>query len=657
MAASTITIGQAVPAARVSRSIGVCTHWEYPNVYTTQYTALKARLLELGIKHVRGDVSRVADLWAAGIRSTVSGYTGGATPAEVIASLRSLAAVGAIYAIEGPNEPDNFWLARTYRGQTGPAASLLWQQDLWAEARADSAFATTAIIGPALGKTYFGGGSPFPADILEDYCDYGNFHPYPQANTFTQAQITYANLSSYYYRSTMPSNTLDVYPRHLTAHRPPFGTKPMMATESGYPTWSQGQSIPVQAKYVPRIMLENFRLGVERTWLYELVNQGTTDNREQSFGLLYNDLTPKPAWNQLKAVIAAFSDPLADPTVPSTPVSMSLTVNPPAGSGFTPAQVHHVAAVKADGTRVIAIWHEVTGEDLQAAVGARDLTHPGIPATLDMGRAMQGVSVVTMDPLTGSPVTPAALSVSGQAVSFDITDTVTIITASPVPANTGGPGNPTGRWDFVPVYGTWHRDPATEEPCTGYVTLSITHRITRTDGSAIYPKGVTRRISLDGTGSIATAFPAVDDPDIVEQDWVVKVVEEIDGSAPVTYEIEPRLSHLLLDPPGVNLVRVQQQTGGPSPAPALIRGVPGGLAGLDADGDVIDADGGKVTALDLSLLATPRTVWAPATAYPAWANVTYQQGFYTATKAIPARTTFGDAADGWWLTGYDAGTM
>lgn len=665
MVASTITIGTAVPAAAVVDSIGVATHWEYggANPYTAQYAGLKARLLELGIRHVRGDSSRAADLWAAGIRTTTSGYSGGATPADVVASLRSLAAVGAIDAVEGPNEPDNFWLSRTYRGSTGPAAAILWQQDLWAAVRADDAFGTVTVVGPALGKAYFGGGSPFPADSLRDFVDVGNFHPYPQINGFNPGTITYAGITQYYYKQTMPSGCLDVFPRFFDRHRPPFGNKPMWATETGYPTWSGGQSAITQGKYMPRIMLENFRLGIKRTFLYELVDQGTSDNREQSFGLLYNDLSPKPSWRALQAVIGAFSDPLADPTAPNTPVSMALTVDPP--SGYTAAQVHTVTAVKASGRWVVAVWHEVTAEDASQPIGSRDLSNlQPIPATLDLGRAVQNVTVRTLDPTTGTAAAPDGVNVSGQTVSFSVTDTVTLITADPVPPGGGGPGDPTPRWDPVPVWGEWHTDPITETPSTGSVEFEFLERINSTDGGTIYPHGYRRLVTLDGQGRIAVAFPGNDDPAIVQKGWSVKVTERIDGKTAETYYIQPSLLHLLLTPAGLNLGTVLKENA-QSPSPALVRGVPGGVAALDADGDVIDADGVKVStapaailgALGAALVANPREAWQAGKAYPAWSQVTWSQGFYTATRDVPARSVFGDLADGWLLTGFDAGTM
>lgn len=213
--------------------------------------------------------------------------------------------------------------------------------------------------------------------------------------------------------------------------------------------------------------------------------------------------------------------------------------------------------------------------------------------------------------------------------------------------------NPTTGWDQVPVYGRWLLDPATNPPAVGQVTFSIKSRINLSNGDAIYPSGISRTVSLDGTGRISTYLPAVDDPNILQHEWSVFVREEV--GRVTEYTIQPRMYMLDLDPPGLNLgsVIVDQI---PGPTAAVLRGVPGGLAVLDADGDVVDATGEKVTALDLSLLAQPRSTWAAGTAYPAWSNVIYQQGFYTATKAIPARSSFTEA-DGWWLTGFDAGTM
>ena len=43
----------AIPADMFVDSIGVQTHWRFPNVYFNNYTSLKVKLAESGIRHLR----------------------------------------------------------------------------------------------------------------------------------------------------------------------------------------------------------------------------------------------------------------------------------------------------------------------------------------------------------------------------------------------------------------------------------------------------------------------------------------------------------------------------------------------------------------------------------------------------------------------------
>lgn len=217
--------------------------------------------------------------------------------------------------------------------------------------------------------------------------------------------------------------------------------------------------------------------------------------------------------------------------------------------------------------------------------------------------------------------------------------------------------DPTTGWDAVPIYADWDTDPITNAPASGTVEFRLRSRINLVSGATIYPLGFKRVVSLDSGGSIATTFPAVDDPAIVQKEWYVEVTEKITGTPDLTYYIQPRLAHLDITPrPGLNLGTIlvdQAQT----QTPALMRGLAGGVAGLDADGDVIDARGAKVTSATsfLTLFANPRTEWLADTAYPAGSNISHSGGWWTATRAVPARTGFGAEVDGWWQTGWDSG--
>jgi len=70
----------AIPADSFVDSIGVNTHWAYHNVYTYNYTGLKAKLAESGIRYLRDGTYpetfiRATDLYhSLGIKTILIGY-------------------------------------------------------------------------------------------------------------------------------------------------------------------------------------------------------------------------------------------------------------------------------------------------------------------------------------------------------------------------------------------------------------------------------------------------------------------------------------------------------------------------------------------------------------------------------------------------------
>ena len=184
--------------------------------------------------------------------------------------------------------------------------------------------------------------------------------------------------------------------------------------------------------------------------------------------------------------------------------------------------------------------------------------------------------------------------------------------------------NPTRGWDRVGVWGSW-TNPITNAPIEGIIKIALNGRIQRLDGTTIHPDGATitvtigdlaqqdgevreviRGVMLEEARDLAIAdgevldevawnmhwsnvivpaavflrFPAMDDPDIV-QGWSVTASESLKGGQGKTYAIHP----LLTQPAGVNLNRVEVPPGSPSnPAPFYGKGIPGGVAPLDANG-------------------------------------------------------------------------
>src|SRR5262249_37883627 len=128
---------------------------------------------------------------------------------------------------------------------------------------------------------------------------------------------------------------------HLDKVRTIAGSKGSVVTETGYhtaKTWTgnhPGVSEQAMGRYVLRLFLEFFTSGISRTYLYELIDEGTnTGEREQNFGLLRYDGSEKPAFTGLKNLIGLLSDP---------------------GAGFTPGKLGYALSGDTAGVRQLLL--------------------------------------------------------------------------------------------------------------------------------------------------------------------------------------------------------------------------------------------------------------------------------------------------------------
>jgi hypothetical protein len=371
-------------------SIGVCTHWGYGDTpYGYAYEKVKQALVASGIRHLRdGFHNHIEELALLGVKTTVVAEPDANSPTQLRDKIKVVnRKFQAVDAVEGPNEPDLFWVnnKKTYQGKGFPEGVVNFQRDLYAALKGDPATAKLTVIGPALGKTYDpGGGSPNPLTkgLLTDSVDWGNFHPYPGGNPFS-VPFAYGTLAKYYWFGTFPSANLDEFPYALNTYSPAFAPKPMCATETGYSTFSDGQSEAVHAKYMPRLFAEYFRLGIRRAYSYEFVDEfadtpGT--NREAHFGLLRRDLTPKPAYNALRNLIALLGEPKIKKGFQPGKLDFRLDIKP-SGAYDKTQFVHHLLLQKSDGDFYLLLWHEISDED-GSAHPHRQITPPAMPVTV-----------------------------------------------------------------------------------------------------------------------------------------------------------------------------------------------------------------------------------------------------------------------------------
>lgn len=429
-----------LPSAAAFRdTVGVNAHWGFLDTpYAQSYRRVRDLLVDSGIRHVRGEASRAADLASSGVRTTVlvdSDDAGRGDPAQIVHSLVPLAASGAVVGLEAPNEPDHFWVRadRRYRGEPFPAGAAAWQRDLYAAAKADPATRGLPVIGMSFGRTYWGGGHPFGPGSLAATADWANLHSYPNGNPYFD-RFSYGGVRQYYNHSDFPTVALDQAPINLRTYRPPFGDLPLASTETGYSTWRFGQSEESQALYLPRVFLEHFRLGFRRTFVYELVDEfhdPSGDDREAHFGLVRHDLTPKPAYHAVRSLLGALAEG-SGPEVEAPAFDPSITVR--AAAGYDPRAVHSLALAKRDGTVVLALWHEVSANDLSGLDAdprrpLRKLAHPAATVSVDLGARARRASAQYIH--HDGSLRPKALAGSGSVRTAIVGDRVTLLTLPP----------------------------------------------------------------------------------------------------------------------------------------------------------------------------------------------------------------------------------
>lgn len=339
-------------------SIGVATHLRYLDTAYGRYEDLiKPRLRELGVRHIRDGgkdptlFQKLNDLTQLGIKATlVMDPRDGINPGNVIAEVVN-PALPAIAAVEGPNEWD-VQRQLNYNGQPFPEGIRQYQTELYAALKQNPATATLPVLMPSLAIPYNASQLGYlPAS------DAGNMHSYAGGN--------------------LPSQDLDT--KWIPLTKVVVGNqKPIVATEAGWHTAltdvnasQPGVSENAYARYVPRLFLEYFNRYIQRSFIYELIDERLAPNQENNFGLLRFNGTPKLAFNSLKNLIAL----LNDPGVTFQPESFGYQLNGNLGI------VHHTVLQKRDRRFYLILWQEVPSFNLSSRT---DIAVPDQPITLSL---------------------------------------------------------------------------------------------------------------------------------------------------------------------------------------------------------------------------------------------------------------------------------
>ena len=388
-------------------SVGVNTHVHYGNTVYGNYSLLKSKLLDLGVRHVRDGFAfdhpqwvydRTNDLAAAGIKSTLIScriVSGGWDGADIDVRDAKNKIRGAVEALEGTNEPD-----LKYAGWVSDTRGC--QDQLYRLAKGDDYGAPldVPIYEPSVtGDRYDELGTMLTGALDGRRADGGNMHPYP-GNEKPSGPAHYSFVQG-------------------MAESRQFGfggdATPVVATETGYHNALDhtGGHKPVSERasgiYLPRLYFEYAKAGVARTFAYELFDlrfDATMTNKQNHFGLYRNDGTAKPAANAIKNTLALVDSPSESVRVPLS-YTLSNTGDPD-GTGPRGA-VQDLLLQKADGSWWLALWQD---SSVWNTTSGGDIANAGTLVGVTLPRAMD---VAIYEPGTGT----APLATATGRASFD----------------------------------------------------------------------------------------------------------------------------------------------------------------------------------------------------------------------------------------------
>ncbi len=421
-------------------SVGVNVHWaDDRGLYNREYEKVKAKLAESGIRHVRDGAlpnayRRGTDLYhALGVRTTfihgvrvndgvephwkrpldVAGIPG------ELAATRAGVPVAAIGAIEGPNEYDIF-----HDGREKDWAGKLrdFQRELFKRVRAEPAFKDVPVVGPSVttheaaakvgdlsAAMDFGCGHFYRSTRPPGSAGWGGGQQFPPYGGGTYGSMDYC----------------------VAATRQMCGRKPLWSTETGYATHRGGVSEAVQGKYLPRLVAEFYRLGIRKTFKYEMLDERDDPKDDQAnFGLLRYDLTEKPAFTALENLLGLLKDNSWD--------AAGKRWSAPA---FTPGALNYrltgdvknvrsVLLQKRDGDFYLLLWQEVADPTFHHETWQPKYERD-VPVTLTVTtpvRSGASVHVLTAD----GTMSKSAATVSGGTLSLSVPDRVMVVRLTPV---------------------------------------------------------------------------------------------------------------------------------------------------------------------------------------------------------------------------------
>jgi hypothetical protein len=350
---------RAVAADTFLTSLGVNTHVDQgydPNSYIGPLRYLGIRQVRDAERHVDGEVAIAR---ATGVHFVINGA---GDLKGLLASAQVLAKAGALLAVEGPNEPNNFPI--TYNGEPGGGLGHSWyavaafQAALYAATKGSSVLASYPVFGVSetgaetddVGLQYrtvpAGDGTVFPAGT--PFSDFVNVHNY-----VTGVHGGYGDNQAWNAASPTLNGRWDglygncglTWYRHFKGYAlAGLRNVPRVTTETGWDSVSDPGGEAIQGAVLTNTYLSQFKRGWRYTFIYEL--------RDGEGGLghqgLFDGDRPKAAATDIHNLTSILAD---DVPVPH-PGKLSYALQSP-----TPT-MHDLLLQKSDGEFDLIVWDE-----------------------------------------------------------------------------------------------------------------------------------------------------------------------------------------------------------------------------------------------------------------------------------------------------------
>jgi hypothetical protein len=312
---------------------------------------------------------------------------------SALAAINPLSASGKIYAVEGPNEINNFPL--TYNGVSGSQGAVNFQSDLYSMAHADSSLPGVKVY-YFTGYGFDGGPNPDPA-ATAGLADYDTQHPYLRSGT---PLATFSRAATF------------------TNENPPNG--PGVYTEAGI---MASLTDVEKESWILDMLMDDAAQGIAKTYIYELMEEG------DGLGLFDTSNNPKTDAIGIHNLTTILSDNGSTATTfTPAPVSYSLS--------NLPNPQFSLALQKSNGATDIIVWNEPSlqpGSSVSVGVQLKANAQ-----TINVYDPEQGTTAIqtlsNTDSLTVSVTDhPIVIEVSGSG------STIPTPTPTPAPAPTPTP--------------------------------------------------------------------------------------------------------------------------------------------------------------------------------------------------------------------------